>query len=496
MKLTYAAVIAALLIACGTTSNKKSSTSSTGVGAQGGANAGGTGGVVSVGAGGTGGFGTGGAIGGSGGTPQLGATTLYYYGDIDVDEVYEVARFELPSQNRTVLTLAGLSGSSSISDIALTSDGARLAVAGIDSTTGFAVINVYDAANPGAPVTVMNAANEVTGNAATINKITFSDDDAWIALVADLDLDEAKSAYVVAANGSSATAKRISQAPTVTNEEVKDVFWVPGTTMAVIWGDQLGGDVNLLFSTETTDVAPTLTEIVPFALMSANNDLGPPFDFDTAGRIYFRGNFESVPDRVYRAAIDGSSHEQVPGTDLTNGTGEADVRSFGISRDGNQLAFVSESPDEFLGQVYVMDDLTLNSAPVLVSAFVDQGVSGFFRGGPIAWSDDGARLATDGDWPLAPTDQDDASAAFLFSSSAPPQRRLTAPEGPNVGPVAPFAFRNNRIFFLAELATVSLTPARELFAISDLLTSDQPLAPLRIEEVPAAGSVAGFVVAP
>ncbi|PIE05610.1 MAG: hypothetical protein CSA75_03850, partial [Sorangium cellulosum] len=87
--------------------------------------------------------------------------------------------------------------------------------------------------------------------------------------------------------------------------------------------------------------------LVTDAQLGNDGDVQGNVAWASNGQVVFRANHEMGGVwAMYRAAADGSSVEVIEGASLTNVSGAATIGSFGVSADGNSLAFSANSPVE------------------------------------------------------------------------------------------------------------------------------------------------------
>lgn len=415
------------------------------------------------------------------------AQTVYYFGDIKTNNTDVVATIVLPDKTKQTLSLTGFG--TTVNDIALSQNGSRLAVSGTDAS-GKPVINVYDAAGGGAATTIATGANTGFG------KLAFSPDGKLVAFIGDLNTSGSNELYVAAADGSG-SPKRISPPTTASTSDLFAFAWAPDSKHVAFTGDLVTDKVNGLWTVDATAATPAPVQIVKQSELNTNQGVDDLLAFDSQSRLYFTSDFETDNlFRLYRANLDGSGRERVPGTGLTNGSGSpASVGSFGISPDGTKLAFSEDSPTANLYQVYVLD-LTKTTAKE-VSNIPDAAQStsrgpSFFD--PIVWSPDGSQLAVIADWPLSGSDPDNAFSAFIVpaSGTAGETRVFHASAANNVQELA-FTADGSFLILRGDLVTDT---DNTIFATSDFTTADQDPSSLQLDSPPTSGDVFGFVVAP
>lgn len=478
-------------------SSSTSSTGSTGGGGTGGSSStsgNGGGGMGGIGGGMAGGGGIGGAGGSGGSAPS--AQDVYYRGDFDTDGIIQVASIDWPGPNQAVLAPTGLTGGEDINSIALSPDGLELAIAGQDTANGPYVINTYLPDGSGTPTTVFSAAN-ATNTAAELDDIAYSPDGAWIAFTGDLDTLNRTAVYVVPSDGTAAP-KLVSATPTADNLSAYAAYWAANSTDLVFTGDMDTNSVTDIWSVDTTAGTPTPVPLVPLNLTSNNNEVSGHVEFDSNGKVYFKSSHAGGTYYLYRCDIDGQNLEVVPGTDLTNGGGQAEIGSWGLSPNGQILAFAAESPTEYLAQVYTMP---LSGTTSTVVSNVQSAVTGTSSFGPtyypISWSPDGNHLAVVSDWQVNSVGFNNDFAAFIVPSSGSAGGiRLAGPSTANdnqdVNEVL-FTADSARLIIMGDLVTNNNT---EVYATNDLTTADQSVTAIRVEEAVSGGDVFDIIVAP
>jgi len=433
---------------------------------------GGAGGMASGGAGGAGAGGSG--AGGAGGSASA-AQSVYLLGDFVTNNVEQAGRIAYPGPLREALPLDGFGGGD-VRALAVSPDGATIAVAG-RLASGMFALSIY-AANGLGPATNLLTASD---SAIDYRDLSFSPDGEWIAFRSDATANSAHELWVIPSNGGQ--AKRVSQ-PVVGMSDVHRFAWQPigaGASRYLAYvGDVATDKVDGLWTVEITTASPQPLNLVPEA--ADGYDVVGGVEFDAAGLVYFRANFaDDGLYRIYRASVDGVRREQVPGTLLSHGSGEAQVGSFGLSADKTQLAFTAEAPTAHDYQVYVQSladgalrRVSESATPVPVAG--DRGPL-FFR--PILWAPDASKLAVIADWPVAGVDNDNRRAAFVLSlaeGADPGQTRLLlAPASNQAVEQLEFSADSARLFIRGDLLNNN---QGEVFSTSDFMASDQDAAAL------------------
>ncbi|MFH2007484.1 MAG: calcium-binding EGF-like domain-containing protein [bacterium] len=427
-----------------------------------------------------------------------GCYRVWFWGDFDTDETHEVGFRVYPGGDKTTMTLTGINTSNWINGVSVSPDGGQVAVAGSSGANMSPVLIVYNADGSGTPLTL------ATGGAGQeFRGVSFSPDGAWVAFRWDEDFTNAFGLYVVEADGSG-TPKRVHPALTDANFDVSYFRWAPtdGTAERHIAfrADLDTDEVFGLWTVEISAANPTPVAIVPTADVVAGAEVAMMIRFDSQRRVYFKSDFEQLYQyRVYRADLDGANREQVPGTALTNGNGEAAVGSFGISNSGTVLAFSIDAPTNSLYQVYTMD-LSGTTASIVSDVSTAAPPSGDYHGpsfyGSIIFSQDDQHLAVIADWPVSAGDLDNAYSAFVLPASGTAGGvRLTgvpnnAALGADLGVFSPDA---GVMFIRGDLAADNVF---ELFMTADITTADQAPATILEEDVPTGGEIRGIWIAP
>ncbi|RLB52710.1 MAG: hypothetical protein DRI90_21895 [Deltaproteobacteria bacterium] len=478
-----------------TSSSSSSSSGSTGGGGTGGTTSGGGGGGMGGSAGGAGGVGgaggSGGAGGGGGSQPSQQA---YYRGDFDTDGVDQVGSIEWPGPNQAVLQPTGLTGGDEINSIALSPDGLELAIAGRDTANDTSVLNVYAPDGTGTPTTIVAAAN-VTNTAAEFTRLAYSPDGNWIAYVGALDIAGVNAVYVSPSDGTT-VPKAVSQVPNNTQLDASTIAWAADSTHLVYTGDLDTHNVTGIWSVDTSATTPVPVPLVPLNLLSNNNEIAASAQFDSTGKVYFISSHTAGTDYLFRCDMDGQNLEVVPGTDLQNGGGQAEVGAWAISPDGLTVAFAADSPAAALLQVYVMP---LSGTTSTVVSNVQATAPNTGTRGPVwghlIWSPDGTMIAAVSDWEVNSTGEDNDFAAFLLPSSGSAGGvRIVQPsvadDNQDVGAIS-FTSDSARLVIMGDLVANNAT---EIYSTDDLTTADQSVQTIRVEEVPSGGDVDGILV--
>lgn len=415
--------------------------------------------------------------------------TAYYYGDMSTPDSFSVVGLDVAQGISVDLALSGFSGKTDISGIAVSPDGDSIAVSGTDGADDAPELHIYPADGSGDPVVLFVAED----SSRSISNPAFSPDGNWLAFRTDSEIVGATALHVVPTDAS-AGAKRVSLTPVSSSHDVVSFLWANDSAHLAFVGDLENNGDDALWTVDAMQISPTPIAIVTSAEVDGR-DVARQLAFDSTDRVYFRANFEASIGlfRIYRAALDGTGRTQVPGTALTHSsnTVEASTGSFGMSPDGEQIAFASESPEESLYQVYVLDVST--SAPALVSA-VTSTVPLDGRTGPndfadmIAWSPDGTQLAMAADWPVAGLGADNDFGVFVMpASGAPGGVRLATPQVSSGDAFAPLFFGSSHLLFRGDLITNN---QNSLYLTGDLASPDQPASLILVD----GGGVRGVAV--
>ncbi len=423
-------------------------------------------------------------------TVYRGCYRVVYWGDFDTDGLFEVASQFFPGGDRSKLTLAGMDTSAPLGGVAVSPGGAQVAVAATDAS-GLPVLALYTLDATSAPLMVAAGA---TGE--SIIQPSFSPEGDLLAFLWNQG-GGAFGLYVVDATGG--TPRRVSPSPGCPSCDVTFYRWAQtqGATRHVAFlGDvEADGQVGL-WGVEVTAASPLAQDILSTA-EATTPSLVPLLGFDNVGRVYFRSDFEVAGTyRIYRANLDGSGREQVPGTTLVNGGGEASVGSFGLSGTGTMLAVSIDAPAAGLFQVYVLDVSAADPDRVSNVTAAPPGPGSLLGpepGTPIVWGPEEEYLAVTADWPTDASDMDDAYGLFVLPATGNGGVRLLGVPnnaGQDVLDLA-FAPSGQRIFAQGDLVA---NDNMELFFTEDIWSVDVAPVSIRIEDVPTGGDVFGFVV--
>lgn len=420
-----------------------------------------------------------------------GCFLVWYWGDFDTDGTFEVASQFYPGGDKTTLALTGTDTSGALNGVAVSPDGAYVAVAAYDAS-GLAVLNLYTTAATGAPLTLAMA----TAAGEQISDPSFSPDGSWVAFTWDTGTASSR-LYVVPVGGG--TPSVVSPTPGGADCDVTYYRWAPtqGASQHIAFvGDVDIDDQFALWAVEVTGASPVASEIVATA-EATTLGVQPLLGFDDADRVYFASDFEQMGTyRIYRANLDGTGRGQVSGSDLVNGGGEASIRTFGLNDAGTHLAISADAPAAGLFQVYVIDLATgvpdrvsnVTSTPPTAGSFFGPGAND-----PIVWGPLGDYLAVVSDWPKDASELDDAYGLYVLPTTNNGGERLVGqPDmvGQDVLQVA-FAPSGQQIFLRGDLLA---DDNDELFLTANIWSVDVDPATIRIEDVPTGGDVYGFQV--
>ncbi len=428
---------------------------------------------------------------GSGGTSS--SPAAYYRGDFATNGTYEVGTVAFPG-GTNVLTLSGLAGDD-ITGMALSPNGAKLAVAGVDTAGTAAKLMIFDAdgSNGQTLVTAPSAGR-------SFGSLEFSKDGNQIAFIADLETTAGANAlYVVPANGA-ASEKRLSPALTDAALDVTQLEWAGDNKTIAYTGDLVSNGIYGLWTVDSSATSPAPVEIVTQAELGASGDVSSALGFDSTDKLYFSSNFQTGSYRLYAVDKDGQNRAQLAGSSLTNGSGEASIGTFAISPSGTKIAFVADAPTADLGEVYVLA-LTGSATAQKVSAvqtLAPSGINGpnIYGDPPMAWSPDETMIAVIADWLVDSSDADNDFSAFVLpaSGTAGGVRIVDAPSNNNQDAIAvAFSADSKRLFILGDLAAGNDT---ELFSTTDLTTADQTATAIRDQAVVAGGDISAVIAVP
>ncbi len=485
-----------------TTTSSASGGANQGGSAQGGAGGMGQGGSAQGGAG-QGGSAQGGAggmgQGGAGGMGQGGAAPsdpeVAFFGDFATNGSFELGLATYPGPTTSVVALDGLTGKADLRSIAYSPDGTKLAVAARDLMTSTMVLNVYAADGSGTATTIVTAANTTQ----VIDKLAWSADSALLAFLHDGDVNGSMGLYVVPGDGSTA-AKRLSPSSNNANRDVTSFAWSPdvsGTARTIAFvADFATNDEFVLSAVDAAAAMPAPLELVSSATTVAGGDVQDLLAFDADGLVYFKSDWETDQlFELYRASVDGTTLEVVPGTALMNGNIPALVGSFGMSADGSTIAFTADSVTTDVYDVFVLDLATTMAMRVsdTGASVPATGFSGPNFEAALVFSPDGSTIAAVADYQLAQGELDNAYSLWVFPTTGMGGSRLVA-NATNAAQDArnpAFSLDSSRLFFLADYAVATDVG---LYSTDDLATASQDPATLLVQSVPAGGDVVGLVV--
>lgn len=399
---------------------------------------------------------TGNVDGTTAGLFNVGKQNAYVFGGFLGPGSNIIARMKFPNGTSTLLPVQGLVSAADLRAIAGTPLGDAIAVAATPLNPGKPVVWKYSSDWLVGPLPLV----ESPGVAQPIHALAFSPDGRWLAMLAELELDDAVALYVVAADGSTPTPIRVSHAPTDASRDVLRFAWAKTV-------DADHARIAFLADAELDEVVGVYTADVvvggePTALLDASEiaaGMGATptsFGWDASDRVYFGSRHEgSMTPRVYRAHATGGAVEPVAVTEIKSGSGFAQVPSFALSPDGQRIAFAANAPTKSLFEVYVAP--VDGAEPMRVSKVQKAPPTASTRGAsspaePV-WSPDGTRLAVLADWEVLPGDKDDALTAFVLPTDVPGGLRAIAPSGSALLDLQWVAFSRDskRVYAVGEL---------------------------------------------
>lgn len=424
-------------------------------------------------------------------TVHRGCYEVWYWGDFDTNGTFEVARQFYPGATLSTLSLEGTDTSGPLGGVAVSPDGGHVVVAATDAS-GLAVLNLYSTDATGMPLTL--AAATVAGQ--QIIQPSFSPDGSRVAFTWDAD-SASFGLYVVDVGGS--VPLLVSPAPGAAGCDVTYYRWAPpqGASQHIAFvGDVDTDGYYALWGVEVTGASPMADAIVATAEATALG-VAPLLGFDDADRVYFKSDFEEMGTyRIFRANLDGTGRDQVTGSALVNGNGEASVGAFGLNDAGTHLAFSADAPGVGLYQVYIID-LAVGTADRVSNVTSTSPPAGDALGplfdSPIVWAPEDDYLAVVADWPADASDLDDAYALFVVPTlNNGGVRLLGMPDvtGQNVVEVA-FTPSGEQLLARGDLTS---DDNFELFLTENIWSVDVDPSTIRIEDVPTGGDVLGFQV--
>lgn len=420
-----------------------------------------------------------------------GCFKVWYWGDFDTNGTFEVASQFYPGGDKTTLTLNGIDTSGVLGGVAVSPDGAHVAVAA-SNPGGMAVLNLYttDATGPPQTLAMATAAGQQMGSP------SFSPDGNWVAFTWDAGTTSLQ-LYVVGVGGG--TPQVVSPTPGGADCDVTYYRWAPsqGASQHIAFVGDVDTDGQFaLWAVEVTGASPLASEIVSTAEATALG-VQPLLGFDDADRVYFASDFEQMGTyQLFRANLDGTGRGQVAGTSLVNGGGEASVAAFGLNDAGTLLAISADAPALGLYQVYVID-LAVGDPDRVSNVTSTAPPAGDFFGpdnyAPIVWSPADDYLAVISDWPVDASDLDDAYALYVLPATNNGGERLVGVPGAAGQDVLEVAFApsGQQIFLRGDLVA---DDSSELFLTENIWSVDVDPSSIRIEDVPTGGEVYGLHV--
>ncbi len=422
--------------------------------------------------------------------------TVFYRGDFADNGTENVGTYDPVTDMASVLTLMGVDAD--VDSIAFSADGGLLAVAGQNGGSDPHALNLFSGDFTGAP-TVLVDASAASNAGADFPQIVFSPDGGMVAFTVDFDRSGAERLYVVSTAGGPIEA--LSPLPT-SNQDVLTLTWVDDDHIAFV-GDVVTDGVNNIYTVNVTTGLPSMMPLVPPASLTSSAEVSSAnIEVDEMGRIYFVSDHAVDGTFVlYRANVDGSGLEMVPGTQVMRGDDSiANIGAWSLSPSKAQLAFAADAPSEDLFQVRILD-LDSGMPSIIVSDITTDAPASGSRGptpfAPLHWSPDEQTLAVVADWPVTGTESDNDFAAFLIPTRAPAGGvRVLAPSAFDSNmdvQAALFSADGGYLFVWGDLVDNNDS---ELYATSDFATADQSPATLLIQDVDTGGDVKGVTVRP
>lgn len=428
-------------------------------------------------------------------SPQIDAgpgsgSFVYYFGDFDTQELFQVARVDLRNRSRSLLPIAGLDQGGDITGLALRRDNGTLAVAGKNTLNSAPQLRVYPPDGSGSGTLLFSAMDADR----LISVLQYSPDGNWIGFLTDSEIVGSKALHVVPADGSS-EAIRVSLPPVAASQDVQSFRWASDSAHIAFVGDLAVSNQDALWTVNASASLPTPVAVIGAAELGGR-DVGRSIAFDSSDRLYFLADFELADNqsRLYRAALNGDDYEQVPGTALNNAVGEATVSGFAISPNGTRIALASDSPTATLFQVYTLD---LNSTSAILVSNLSTATPPDSERGPNAfeamrWSPDGAALTMAADWPIG-MDANNDFGAFVVPTGNTPGGVGLAKSTVSSGDVFTPAFGADasQILFRGDLLASNRS---DLYLVEDLELAAQAPSGLVLQESTTGGTVKGFIV--
>lgn len=412
--------------------------------------------------------------------------TVLFRGDYLVNDTGNVGMASFPGPAMTTMSVAGLDATAMTQAMALSPGRSLLALAGT-GLSGNNVVNLYDA-EAGGTATIIVSYSEAWE--VTIRDLAFSADGAWIAYLADAELEGTFDLHVVPTDGS-APPKRVSPAPSAADQDVMEFRWSPNVSGAVRHIAYRRHHATLathgLYLVEITAATPASVEIQAEYVVET-------IGFDFLYQLYYRINATGL-HQIMRTDTMYTSVVQVSGTILANGDGEASVRTASLSPTGAMLAFAADSPTRFLREVFVLNVLSNMPDQVSDTGAITPG-PGPGRGPvSIVWSPDEALLGLRSNWQLDASETATDMAAWVVPASTPAGgvrliQILPQWQGKDVLSMA-FSADSQRLFILGDLVDDN---EFELYSTTDFTTEAQDPTSLLIQDVVADGDVNGMVV--
>jgi hypothetical protein len=430
---------------------------------------------------------------------DVGQQRAYVFGSFLGPGSNIVSRLTFPVLTQFPLPVTGLVSAPELRTMVLSPLGDTIAVAATPLATGKPAVLAYSSDLMVGPQVLAESASP----AQPIHQLGFSPDGRWLAMLAELELDDAIALYVLAVDGSTPTPIRLSHPPVDPSRDVLRFAWATTSDASharlAFTADVESDDVVGAYVVDAV-VGGEPTPLVPTAGLAAGAGVAATgFGWDHTDRVYFRSRHAGTDTpRLYRAHADGSALEEVLVTQLTNELGVAQVPSFALSPDGTRLAFAANAPSRRLYEVYVAP--VDGSAALRVSKLQAEpppaGTRGASTSAELVWSPNGKRLGVVADWETTPGTKDDAFTAFVLPTEVGGGLRAIAAPGEALLDVQRISFSRD---------------SRRLYALGDLLQDERfelysapaggkgdvpPLAALAQSSATSTGRVLGVIDAP
>ncbi|MBT8494581.1 MAG: hypothetical protein KJO07_16105 [Deltaproteobacteria bacterium] len=405
-------------------------------------------------------------------------TAAYFVGDFTTNNVLELGRATFPGPAVSALSLDGIPATPFLR-VGVARAGNVIVAAAYDNST-ITIIRAYDS-DLGNPRTLLS---DETG-AVSINDLAVSPDGALVAITADLDTDNAHRLYVIPTSGTG-SPKALHPDTGNAQRDTDRIMWSRDSAHILFRGDLETNNHNQAWVVDATAATPTPVELTASVTLTGGAGVNDLVGFDNAGKVYFQSDHASDgSDSLYRADPGGGNFEEVPFTAaLMNGDGKATIGKCAFNSVGTRLAFSADAPTDNVYQVYVTD--IASPAPAVVSAVISESAQerGPLRNNPMVWSPDDSLIAAGADW----EDGDNDTAIFMLPTSGTPGgTKLVAPiSGGDVQALA-FALDSASLFAVGNMDDATDT---KLYHLTDLSTADQDASTLILQDVPASGDIA------